>query len=52
MALFGGDEVDFFLGKREVAGAGAIGGREAGELNRTVADDFTSELFRNFSSSD
>ena len=51
LALFGGGEVGFLLGKSQVAGPGAIGGGEAREPGRTVTDDFALELFRNLSSS-
>lgn len=47
VTLLGGGEVRFLLGEGEIAGARAIGGREAGQFHRTVAEDFTPELFGN-----
>ena len=52
LAFFGGGEMGFLFGKGQIAGTGAIGGREAGELDRAVAEDFTPKLFCNLSSSD
>ena len=51
LALFGGGKIGFFFGKGEIAGASAVGGREPGELDRAVAEDFAPKLFRNLSSS-
>jgi hypothetical protein len=39
-------KVGLFLGKREIAGLGVIGRREAGQLDRTVAEDFSAEVLR------
>ena len=39
-------KVGLFLGKREIASLGVIGRREAGQLDRTVAEDFSAEVLR------
>ena len=51
LALFGSGKIDFFFGKGEIAGAGAVGGSKPGQLDRAVAEDFAPKLFRNLSSS-
>jgi hypothetical protein len=46
LALFSFRQVSFVLREREVAGTRMIRRREAGELRRSIAGDFASELLR------
>src|SRR5262245_50181181 len=44
LALVGRGEPGGVFGEGEFAGASVLGGRKAGEFDRTVADDFTFEF--------
>ena len=50
LTLLGSGEIGFFLGEREIPGAGVVGGSEAGDFDGTVAQNPALELFRNLRS--
>ena len=52
LALFGGGEVSVLLGERQVAGPGAVGRCETGQVHRAVAEDFALEFFGDLGSSE
>jgi hypothetical protein len=51
-AFFSSRKVSFFLGESQVADSSAVGRRQAGQLDRTISEDFAPELLRNLSSSE